>query len=334
MHLRLIFVLIGAGMCAAGAMAQQNPPAAEALKPAAFLLGNWTAEGELPGAGRFTLTRNYRNVLAGKFILASEAMQAGNAVVTREMWMGVDPARDALGAWALSSDGSVAVLSVAAGSGGALVLEGALKGGAEPGLYRSTLQRNGNDRFTQTIEAQKNGAWTGYATFSFVRADSAASPNVAGVSPQAALKPLEMMAGRWRAEGESDGTKFAVDYAIYWTLGGNFLRSDYSVTTGSQTEFQAASYVFADSESKALRQIGFSADGGVAMMKVTASPEAIKLDGEIARPSPVAAEPARPAPTRITYARPDGATLTITTEVQRQNGTWRRSATASLTRRP
>jgi len=305
----------------------QKEAAADALKPAAFLAGTWMAQGEFPGAGKYTIRRNYRSLLGGKFMLSSETMQVGSAEVTREMWMGVDPARGTLGAWAFSSDGSVAILRVAQGSGDALVLEGALTGSSDAGLYRSTLQRNGNDRFTQTIETQKNGAWTAYAAFTFERTALLADVFPPSAAPAAALKPLEVMAGNWRAEGESDGSKFAVDYANTWTMGGHFLRSDYSVTTNGKTEFQGAAYFFSDPESKTLRQIGFRADGSVSEMKVACTAGSVLLDGEITTPI-------RRTPTRITYARPDAGSITITTESQRQDGSWRRSGAATLQRRP
>jgi len=322
----LAFILAIA--CALSAsVSVQNPPAVDALKPAAFLAGTWMAQGEFPGAGKYTIRRNYRSTLGGKFLLSSETMQVGNAEVTREMWMGVDPARGALGAWAFSSDGSVALLTVTQPPGDSLVLEGPLAGGSDPGVYRSTLQRRGNDRFTQTIEAQKNGSWTAYAAFTFERTALLADSLHPSPAPSAALRPLELLTGKWRAEGESDGSKFAVDYVNAWTMGGHFLRSDYSVTTNGQEEFQGATYFFADPESKALRQIGFRADGSVSAMKVVPSASSVLLDGEITTPI-------RRTPTRITYARPDAASITLTTESQRQDGSWRRSGTATFQRRP
>ena len=304
------------------------PSSAEALKPLQFLIGAWNAEAQMPGAGKVTIERTYRLQLSGKFIEQKEVSRMpGGGQVTREMWLGLEPGKTSVSGWAFSSDGSFAILSSEKNSGDRVMLEGRLIGGAAPGVYRSTLQRDGSERFTQTIEVQDGGKWTPYAILNFTRVAAGVSADAASAAPSDAVKPLDLMAGRWRTEGESEGAKFAVDYEILPRLGGYFLRSDYSVTTNGQTELHAVSYLFQDAETKSLRQIGFSADGSVGAMKITPGSGAIVLEGEMATA-------ARRVPMRITYSRPDADTLTTSTEMRRQDGTWRRAGTASLKRRP
>jgi hypothetical protein len=321
-------VTLGVALLAytAGAQAPAQPAAADALKPFQFLLGTWTTQAELPGAGQAGIERTWRSIFNGKFLVQTEVTRSAGGEVTREMWLGVDPGKQALAAWTFSSDGSFAVFSVTPAAGDALALEGRLIGSSDSGAYRSTIQRTG-DRFTHSIDRQKDGTWTRYATLIFARGGAASAPAAPAPAPAgAAVKPLELLAGDWRAEGESDGVKFAVDYDIAWILGGHFLRSDYSVTTGAQTELHAVAYMFFDPESKSLRQLGFSAEGSVSAMKISATPASVVFDGEMHSPT-------RRTLMRSTYTRPEADTLTTTTEMQRADGSWRRAGAVSLKRR-
>lgn len=322
--------------CAPEASGAPQEPPADALKPFEFLLGQWVAENEL-GADKYVVERNWRREFGGKFLCATEKLVVGSAEVFSEAWLGYDPGRARVTVWVFSSDGGYAVFDRVTASGDTVVLEGRIIGGRAPGPVRAASKRSGNDRVVETVEVQQDGAWVTRRTRNFVRRSSAGAltgtaRTIGPASP--ALKSLDVLTGNWHTEGESEGVKYAVDYAMYWPLAGYFLRSDYSVTTNGQTELHAVSYMFADSESRALRQFGFSADGSVAAMKIVPSASSVLFDGEMVTPAPMASGPARRAPMRITYARPDADTLSATTETQRQDGTWRRAGAVSLKRRP
>jgi hypothetical protein len=304
-------------------------PGADALKPYEFLIGAWAAEGEFPGASRYTLERSYRPVLNGKFLQSVELITVGGQVIATEMWLGYDPGKQAVSAWGFSSDSSYSMATGAPPRGDTMVMEGRLVGGPEPGLVRSTMKREGNDRFTQLVEVQKGGAWAPHATLRFARRASpgpAASPQpLAATQGAEPLRPLTLLAGAWRTEGESDGVKYAVEYGFHWTLSGHFLRSEYSVTTGTQTELHAVSMIGYDPETKALMQWGFSADGAVITAMVRATADSVVTEGEMVSAT-------RRTPVRITYSRPDADTLSTKTEMQRQ-GAWRSTGIGLLRRK-
>jgi hypothetical protein len=305
------------------ALAQAASPAAETLQPLQFLAGTWQAEFA-SGDIQFTVTRTYRMELGGKFLRLLEVLRHAGGEMASDTWLGYDPARQAAASWTFAADGSYALFDRVTVSAGSLNGEGRRTGGAQPGPMRCTLRRENNNRFVETC-ASLGGTSPATATLAYTRSAVVPVQHPAASAPAApALQPLAMLAGQWRTEGESDGAKYAVDYAIGWTLGGHALRSDYSVTTNGQTELHAVAFMVYDAEAQGLVQFGFSADGSVSTLRIKPAGAGLLFDGHLTATTRRGL--------RITYARPSPDTLHATTEMERQ-GIWRSSGTVALQRR-
>lgn|GEM_PF-5916688 len=320
MRRRLAFVSL-ALLAATGLLGAQTPAEQEsrkALEVMDFLVGQW---------GNESSQWSYGWTLGGKFIEMRLVNEGGRTVLDAWHFIGVDPATGKVTLWEFTTETNPLRLTQAAGTAsGVARFEGRYRHGGGRGPLRLTLKRDAG-QLVQELEHQHEGKWESLP-MSIPALPAGArlfeAPQPEGPAKGAPVAALEKLVGTWRVEGESEGTRYAVEYAIRWAMQGHFLRSEYRVTTGGKTELHAISLFGYDPESQGLVQTGFSADGSVMTGKVRLAGEEVIAEGEMVSPT-------RRTLLRVTYSRPDADTLSARTEMQRQ-GTWRSSGVGSFRR--
>jgi hypothetical protein len=284
-----------------------------------FLIGQW---------GHETIQRTYRWTLGGKFMEMKAVGQDGATELIAWHYLGVDPGTGKVTLWEFTAEGNGPILTQTESSArGELRLEGRFRVGTQSGPLRVTWKKEAG-QLQEELEQLRDGKWQGF-TLTFAplpRGVQLWEPTLPDQPPKGSpLAPLEKLVGTWLVTGESEGTRYAVEYRFSWVMRGHFLRSEYSVTTGTQTELHAVSMIGYDPETKALMQWGFSADGAVITAIVRATADSVVTDGEMVSAT-------RRTPVRVTYAKPDPDTLSTKTEMQRQ-GAWRSTGTGLLKRK-
>ena len=106
MLLRLLFGLL-CTLCASAvnASAQQRAVTENPLQPFAWPIGRpWVAEGEIPGAGKYTAQRTYRWTLEGRFIEMEQVMRVGGAQSIVVGIIGWDAGKSKVAAWGFADE--------------------------------------------------------------------------------------------------------------------------------------------------------------------------------------------------------------------------------------
>ncbi|HXY23105.1 MAG TPA: DUF1579 family protein [Candidatus Acidoferrum sp.] len=158
-----VSVCIVAGSQQPGAQPQESH-----LRSLEFLIGDWVAEGELPGAGHFTAERTYRWILDKNFIQQTHKMKIGTAEFEVVGILGWDPQKQKMVAWGFGSDAGIAT-SESNPDAKELVFEGQRNLGGTSTPIRATFKKLGPDEFTELAEMKKDGAWISMFTFHFTR---------------------------------------------------------------------------------------------------------------------------------------------------------------------